>query len=176
MSAELASDLYQKKEKRHLTVEKRCRKPCFPTYMEAREPQKGKTKRKRKRPTERHIKKAMRKDMAYPLSKRKLQKQKAAFCQIPDTRESIIRDRSRPGLQIRHSRQPENDYLSFWKLCHKLPSGTGASTSISCLDTGWTKRTRRACRQMLPSGLLRGAPYFRSPLIGQPILANWQRI
>ena len=176
MSAELASDLYQKTEKRLLTVEKRCRKPCFPTYMEARERQKGKTKRKRKRPTERHIKKAMRKDMAYPLSKRKLQKQKAAFCQIPDTRESIIRDRSRPGLQIRHSRQPENDYLSFWKLCHKLPSGTGASTSISCLDTGWTKRTRRACRQMLPSRLLRGAPYFRSPLIGQPILANWQRI
>lgn len=40
MSAELASDLYQKTEKRLLTVEKRCRKPCFPTYMEAREPQK----------------------------------------------------------------------------------------------------------------------------------------
>lgn len=58
-------------------------------------------------------KKAMRKDMAYPISKRKLQKQKAAFCQIPDARESIICDRSRPGLQIRHSRQPENDYLSF---------------------------------------------------------------
>lgn len=57
MSAELASDLYQKTEKRLLTVEKRCRKPCFPTYMEAREPQKGKTKRQRKRPTERHIKK-----------------------------------------------------------------------------------------------------------------------
>ena len=34
MSAELASDLYQKTEKRLLTVEKRCRKPCFPTYME----------------------------------------------------------------------------------------------------------------------------------------------
>ena len=31
-------------------------------------------------------------------------------------------------------------------------------------------------QQMLPSGLLRGEPYFRSPLIGQPILANWQRI
>ena len=58
-------------------------------------------------------KKAMRKDMAHPLSKRKLQKQKAAFCQIPDARESIICDRSRPGLQIRHSRQPGNDYLSF---------------------------------------------------------------
>ena len=89
---------------------------------------------------------------------------------------SYFLNRTRPGLQIRHSRRPGNDYLSFWKLCHKLPSGTGASTSISCLDTGWTKRTRRACRQMLPSGLLRGAPYFRSPLIGQPILANWQRI
>lgn len=113
MSAELASDLYQKTEKRLLTVEKRCRKTCFPTYMEAREPQKGKTKRQRKRPTERHIKKAMREGMAYPLSKRKLQKQKAAFCQIPDTRESIIRDSSRPGLQIRHSHQPGNDYLSF---------------------------------------------------------------
>ena len=137
---------------------------------------KRKNKTTAETPDGKTYKKAMRKDMAYPLSKRKLQKQKAAFCQIPDARESIIRDSSRPGLQIRHSRQPENDYLSFWKLCHKLPSGTGASTSISCLDTGWTKRTRRACRQMLPSGLLRGAPYFRSPLIGQPILANWQRI
>jgi hypothetical protein len=55
----------------------------------------------------------MRKDMAYPLSKRKLPNQKAAFRQIPDARESVIRDRSRPGLQIRHSRQPGNDYLSF---------------------------------------------------------------
>ena len=113
MSAELAGNPYQKTEKRLLTVEKRCRKPCFSTLMKARRPQKRKTKRQRKRPTEIHIKKAMRKDMAHPLSKRKLQKQKAAFCQIPDTRESIICDRSRPGLQIRHSRQPGNDYLSF---------------------------------------------------------------
>ena len=70
MSAELTSELYPKTEKQLLTVEKRCRKPCFPTYMEARQLQKRKTKRKRKRPTERQIKKAMRKDMAYPLSKR----------------------------------------------------------------------------------------------------------
>ena len=51
--------------------------------------------------------------MAHPLSKRKLQKQKAAFRQIPDARESVICNRSRPGLQIRHSHQPGNDYLSF---------------------------------------------------------------
>jgi len=31
MSAELAGNLYQKTEKRLLTVEKRCRKPCFST-------------------------------------------------------------------------------------------------------------------------------------------------
>lgn len=98
MSAELAGNLYQKTEKRLLSVEKRCRKPCFPTYMEARQLQKRKTKRKRKRPTGIHIKKAMRKGMAHPLSKRKLQKQKAAFCQIPDARESIICDHSRPGF------------------------------------------------------------------------------
>jgi hypothetical protein len=81
--------------------------------MKARRLQKRKTKRKRKRPTGIHIKKAMRKDMAYPISKRKLPNQKAAFRQIPNAQESVIRDRSRPGLQIRHSRQPENDYLSF---------------------------------------------------------------
>ena len=137
---------------------------------------KRKNKTTAETPDGKTYKKSHAENMAYPLSKRKLQKQKAAFRQIPYARESIICDRTRPGLQIRHSRRPGNDYLSFWKLCHKLPSGTGASTSISCLDTGWTKRTRRACRQMLPSGLLRGAPYFRSPLIGQPILANWQRI
>ena len=55
---------------------------------------------------------------------------------------------------------------------HKFPSGRGASSSISSLETGCMNRTLRACRQMLPSGLERGEPYFKSPLIGHPILAN----
>ena len=58
----------------------------------------------------------------------------------------------------------------------RLPSGAGAIKSISSFDTGWMKRILRACRQMLPSGLERGKPYFRSPLMGHPIFANWQRI
>ena len=37
-------------------------------------------------------------------------------------------------------------------------------------ETGCTNRTLLACRQMLPSGLERGEPYFKSPLIGHPIL------
>ena len=37
-------------------------------------------------------------------------------------------------------------------------------------------RNERACRQMPPSGLERGAPYFRSPLMGQPMVESWQRI
>lgn len=53
---------------------------------------------------------------------------------------------------------------------HKFPSGRGASSSISSFETGCMNRTLRACRQMLPSGLERGEPYFKSPLIGHPIL------
>ena len=33
----------------------------------------------------------------------------------------------------------------------------------------------RAWREMPPSGLERGAPYLRSPLMGQPMCASWQR-
>ena len=60
--------------------------------------------------------------------------------------------------------------------CHKASAGTGASTHTGCLLTGWTNSTRRAINEMLPSGLLRRAPYFRSPLMGHPMAANWQRI
>ena len=63
-------------------------------------------------------------------------------------------------------------YKELARLRHRLSDGTGATTSISSFETGWTKRTRRACRQILPSGLERGKPYFRSPLMGQPILAS----
>ena len=55
-------------------------------------------------------------------------------------------------------------------------SGKGASQEIGSLETGCTNSTWRESRLILPSGLLRGAPYLRSPLIGQPILASWQRI
>ena len=74
---------------------------------------KSKKKTTAETPDGKTYKKSHAENMAYPLSKRKLQKQKAAFRQIPDARESIICDHSRPGLQIRHSRQPGNDYLSF---------------------------------------------------------------
>ena len=39
---------------------------------------------------------------------------------------------------------------------------------ISSFLTGWTKVILLACREIPPSGLDRGAPYLRSPLIGQP--------
>ena len=60
--------------------------------------------------------------------------------------------------------------------CHKLSLGTGLSTYIFSLDTGCMNSTLRANNDMLPSGLLRRAPYFKSPFIGQPIFANWHRI
>ena len=47
-------------------------------------------------------------------------------------------------------------------------SGTGATTDISVCLTGCSKRISCACRQIPPSGLERGAPYLRSPLMGQP--------
>ena len=43
-------------------------------------------------------------------------------------------------------------------------------------DTGCTNSTLCERREILPSALLRGEPYFRSPLIGHPILANWHLI
>ena len=63
-----------------------------------------------------------------------------------------------------------------WNDCHSESSGSGASTAICCFDTGCVNSTCLDISEMLPSGLLRGAPYFKSPLIGQPIAANWQRI
>ena len=42
--------------------------------------------------------------------------------------------------------------------------------------TGCLKVIERACKLIPPPSFERGKPYFRSPLIGQPILANWHRI
>lgn len=39
-------------------------------------------------------------------------------------------------------------------------------------DTGCTNSIRLDISEMLPSGLLRGAPYFKSPLIGHPMAAS----
>gem|GEM_PF-3318068 len=50
--------------------------------------------------------------------------------------------------------------------------GTGAVIFISSLLTGWMNSSILACRLMPPSGLERGAPYFRSPFIGTPILES----
>ena len=65
---------------------------------------------------------------------------------------------------------------TFSKYRHKASSGTGAVTSISCFETGCIKDMRLAWSEIPPSGLERRAPYFKSPLMGDPILANWQRI
>lgn len=54
--------------------------------------------------------------------------------------------------------------------------GAGASNITSVFFTGWTKATLRACNDMLPSGFERSAPYFKSPFIGHPAWASWQRI
>ena len=55
---------------------------------------------------------------------------------------------------------------------HNGSGGNGASMSMGALLTGWMNDMRWLCREMLPSGLERLAPYFRSPFIGQPIAAN----
>ena len=59
---------------------------------------------------------------------------------------------------------------------HRLSSGIGLTMLIGSFETGCMNSTLRASSDMLPSGLLRRAPYFKSPLIGHPIFANWQRI
>ena len=54
--------------------------------------------------------------------------------------------------------------------------GTGAVTTIRSRRTGWMKSTRYEWSEMPPSGFERRAPYFKSPLIGQPIFESCARI
>ena len=55
---------------------------------------------------------------------------------------------------------------------HSLSSGTPAETSTTVFETGCTNSTLRLIRDIDPSGLLRGAPYFKSPFMGHPIAAS----
>ena len=54
--------------------------------------------------------------------------------------------------------------------------GSGAVSSKGVFFTGWMKLMCLAVREMLPSLLERGAPYFRSPLITAPWAASWHLI
>ena len=56
--------------------------------------------------------------------------------------------------------------------CHKCSSGTGATTETMLPVTGCANSILRACNEMLPSGLERLAPYFRSPLMTVPLAAS----
>ena len=48
--------------------------------------------------------------------------------------------------------------------------------STPSLLTGWTNLILWEWRHIPPSGLERGAPYLRSPLIGHPMADNWHLI
>ncbi len=54
--------------------------------------------------------------------------------------------------------------------------GAGAVIFMDSPETGCVNCIARAWRWMLPSGLLRLKPYFKSPLMGQPMSANITRI
>ena len=58
----------------------------------------------------------------------------------------------------------------------KCSDTTGATIVICSFFTGWTNWIVRECRQILPSGFERGAPYFKSPFITHPIVESWHRI
>ena len=85
-------------------------------------------------------------------------------------------------FHVTTSRTQNNSVIEQYPLhssfiaCHNGSSGSGETTDISSWETGWIKLILWERREIEPSGLLRLAPYFRSPLIGQPIVANWQRI
>ena len=51
-------------------------------------------------------------------------------------------------------------------------SGVGAIMVKASLETGCVKLSFRAWRWIPPSGLLRSKPYFKSPLMGEPIADN----
>lgn len=54
--------------------------------------------------------------------------------------------------------------------------GVGAVTVTGSLRVGCINVICLACRLILPSGLERRAPYFKSPFMGHPIEESWQRI
>lgn len=54
--------------------------------------------------------------------------------------------------------------------------GTGASMVRCSFFTGCVNVILLAWREMPPSGLERGAPYLRSPFIGQPMSESWHLI
>lgn len=55
---------------------------------------------------------------------------------------------------------------------HKESVGIPLSKVICSFDTGWTNDMLWARSEMLPSALLRRAPYFKSPFIGIPAFDN----
>ena len=61
---------------------------------------------------------------------------------------------------------------TFLNACQRASSGSGAVTFIVSLLTGCTNSIYLERRQIEPSLLLRGEPYFRSPLIGEPIFES----
>ena len=70
---------------------------------------------------------------------------------------------------------PLNFHLSIFNSIsafQRESAGTGATMLTGCFDTGWINSALRECRLMPPSGLERGKPYFKSPLMGHPIFAN----
>lgn len=140
MSAELASDLYQKTEKQLLTVEKRCRKPCFPTYMEAREPQKGKTKRQRKRPTERHIKKAMRKTWHILYRKESSKNKRQHSVRFPTHENPLFATAPVPACKYAIPVDPEMTICHFGSYATNCPRARGPPR----LSLAWIRGGRNA--------------------------------
>ena len=63
-------------------------------------------------------------------------------------------------------------YLKSANLDHWSLFGNGALIYASSFLTGWMNESIFECRQILPSLLAEGYPYFTSPTIGQPIEAS----
>ena len=63
---------------------------------------------------------------------------------------------------------PKNDQI--------VSSGGGAITWTGAPPTGWGNMISCECRQIPPSALERGNPYFRSPLMCTPQAASWALI
>ena len=88
---------------------------------------------------------------------------------------ATIRVKSKPDIPREEPRvtaalSPGKIYGSI--ALHSLSSGTPAETSTTVFETGCTNSTLRLIRDIDPSGLLRGAPYFKSPFMGHPIAAS----
>ena len=98
--------------------------------------------------------------------------------EISDSLDSewLEREQRLGAIDVATAMGPSSNYTSFKKKSHRGSVGGLAVTSTGSLLVGCSYESVRACKQIEPSLFERFAPYFKSPLIIEPIVASWHLI